>query len=361
MNMSINRAYPQQLTVCYFGFYDPNFSRNAVYLAGLKKQGFKILQCHSNKRFGLNFIDLFTKHRALKNDYDVMILGFPGHSLVPLAQLISRKPVILDALCSQFEAAYISRKMFPRWHPFIVWKYFVDWLAFKLSDLILVESAQQKAFLMKQFSVEESKVEVLPTGVDERHFYPVEAEKRDIFSVLFRGKFLPEAGIKYILEAAKLLANQPIEFVIIGNGYEKKLVEVWLEKHRLPNIRWIKSQVPYHILRQEISQADIMLGQFGNNERLERTIPHKAYEAMAMKKAYLTGNTSANKEIFIHRQSAYLIPLADSQTLADAIMFLLENDELRNSMAQEAQHQYEANYSVEKLGEKLIQVIKHVQ
>ena len=40
----------------------------------------------------------------------------------------------------------------------------------------------------------------------------IKDKKNDKFTVLFRGRFLPEAGVKHILEAAKILEKKGVNF-----------------------------------------------------------------------------------------------------------------------------------------------------
>ena len=97
------------MIICYFGIYNPNESRNKIYIDGLRQNGVKILECRDIHRGPLKYIFLFFKHWKIRDKYDLMIVGYPGHVVVPFARLISRKRVVLDALCSLYEGVIISR------------------------------------------------------------------------------------------------------------------------------------------------------------------------------------------------------------------------------------------------------------
>ena len=50
------------LTICYFGIYPPTASRDKVYLDGLRKRGFKVLECVDSSRGFSKFFRACGKH-----------------------------------------------------------------------------------------------------------------------------------------------------------------------------------------------------------------------------------------------------------------------------------------------------------
>ena len=100
------------MKICYFGIYRPNFGRNKTYIDGLKQNDIEIIECRDTSRGFLKFLKLFWKHRKIRNSYDYMIVGYPGHIVVWLAKLISKRPVIFDALCTLYEGEILSRNLY---------------------------------------------------------------------------------------------------------------------------------------------------------------------------------------------------------------------------------------------------------
>ena len=79
------------MRVCYFGNYKKAYSRNQILIKGLKLNKVDVIECNSRKTGLLKYIDLFIQHNKIRNNYDVMIIGFPGYQSVFLARLISNK------------------------------------------------------------------------------------------------------------------------------------------------------------------------------------------------------------------------------------------------------------------------------
>ena len=97
------------LRVCYFGTYRSNYARNQIVMNGLRSQGITIIECHSNlwesvddrvraasggwlhPSFWWRVIKTYVTllHRYLRiGDYDVLLVGYPGHLDVFLAWIL---------------------------------------------------------------------------------------------------------------------------------------------------------------------------------------------------------------------------------------------------------------------------------
>src|SRR3989344_2086970 len=113
------------MKICYFNLTEKIHTRDSVYIDGLKKLGVEIVDCRDWSPGLRKFWNLYKKHRALKNDYDVMFIGFSGHILVPFARLISRKKVVFNAMSSLFDGAFWSNK---KTRGFLGWRVVFIWL-----------------------------------------------------------------------------------------------------------------------------------------------------------------------------------------------------------------------------------------
>jgi len=71
------------MKVLYFGIFDSEFSRNKIYADGLKLNGASIVTCTDNSPGFLKFWKLLWKHWEFRDQYDIMIVGFPGYIIVP--------------------------------------------------------------------------------------------------------------------------------------------------------------------------------------------------------------------------------------------------------------------------------------
>ncbi len=344
------------MTICWFGLYNPSFGRNKIYIEALKKMGQIVIECQNNLPGFIKYWHLWKKHWTIRNNYDVMIVGYPGHIVTPFAKLISKKKVIVDALGSLYDAEINSH--YPRLFRKIK-SHLADWLMIKFADKILLESEAQKKFFEEKFG-ESNKYEVVYTGADEKFSQKsvrLEGENEK-FTILFRGKLTPESGIMHILRATEILKeNKGICFRIIGSGYFLEKVKNFIFEKKLANVELVSRFFPISELIEEIRNADLMLGQFENNPRLNRTIPHKAFEAFAMGIPYLTGRGLAIGEIGTDDVSVFFVPLADPVAIATKIKHLFTQPKLLGQVAMRTREVFEEKFASAVLAERLVKIM----
>ena len=102
------------MTICYFGIYNKDYCRNKNIIKGLELNNVKIIEVN-DKSFGLKkYWNLFKKHWKIRNDYDIMIVGFPGQVIVPFAKLITRKKIVFDAHVSLYDSLLYNWESFKK-------------------------------------------------------------------------------------------------------------------------------------------------------------------------------------------------------------------------------------------------------
>ncbi|MFA6459679.1 MAG: glycosyltransferase [Patescibacteria group bacterium] len=153
------------------------------------------------------------------------------------------------------------------------------------------------------------------------------------FIVGFWGKFIPLQGVPYIIEAAKILEfDSDINFELIGDGQTYQESISLAKKLGLTNICFA-GQVPFIEMPLRIKKYDLCLGIFGETEKTLRVIPNKIYEAIACVKPVITANTPAIKELFYDQNNILLCQRANAKDLAEKIILLKNNHDLRKTIA----------------------------
>lgn len=348
------------MKVCYFGTYNKEYSRNRILIKGLRENGIKVVECRTAKKGLRKFTDLIKQHSIIKNSYDVIIVGFPGFQAVILAKLITRKPVIFDAFVSMYDSMVYDRRLIKPFGVRAVYFWLLDFISMKLADHILFDTNAHIKYVSKMFSLPKEKFSRLFVGVSDDIYRPnPKKDKSDNFLILFYGTYIPLHGIKYIIEAAKILEpEKQIRFKLIGEGQDKSDIMHLAESLGVKNIEFA-GNISRDQLIGEIDMADVCLGIFGNSPKSQNVIPNKVFECVAMQKPVITADTPAIRELF-NENDLILIPNGDLASLAKAILDTCKNIEKYNDRAVIASKKVRQIAGPAVLGRQLIEVAKQV-
>ncbi|MEK7583049.1 MAG: glycosyltransferase [Patescibacteria group bacterium] len=322
------------MTVLYFGMYDPAYSRNSILISGLRQNGVTVLECQDKSPGLKKFINLYRKHKTFKGKYDVMMVGFMGHMMVPFAKLTTRKPIVFDAFLSLYDSNIFDRKLAGP-HSLKAWYYWIlDWLSMHLADRVLLDTQAHINYASTAFHVKKEKFARFWIGVQDAIFYPRNKTRQtNAYVVFFHGSFIPLQGVEYIIQAARILrGHEDIEFWMFGGGQTKESMIQLARDCNLGNVKFFQ-HVPVTEVAEKMADADICLGIFGKTSKTARVIPNKVYENLAAKKPTITADTPAIRELFTE-QDLLLISAADPKSLAEAILKLKGNPDFAQRIAE---------------------------
>lgn len=347
------------MRVCYFGIYDSNYSRNKELIRGLKENDVEVIECRVAPNEKYKYWKLFKKHKKIKN-YDLMIVGFPGHPVMFLAKLVCRKKIVFDAFVSLYDSNIFDRKTHSP-HSLKALKYWLlDWLSCKLANKILLDTDEHIKYFVKTFGTKKEKFKRILVGGDDTIFYPRNYQKNtDKFSVLFQGTYIPLQGVEYIIEAAKILEAEDIEFNIIGKTKAYQPAINLSQKLNINKVNFIDF-MPQEELAKHMAQADICLGFFGDTPKAKRCGAIKISEALAMEKPVITADTPAIREFLKNRENCLLCNIADAEDLARKILELKNNPELREKIAENGYKLYKEKLTSIALGKELKNILEEL-
>ncbi|MBT4277897.1 glycosyltransferase [Candidatus Falkowbacteria bacterium] len=348
------------MTVCYFGFYNREYSRNRILIKGLKQNNVKVIECQTRLKGIAKYFDLIKKHRCIKKEYDVMIVGFPGYQAVVLARFLTRKKIIFDAFTSLYDSLILDRKESNKVSAKAFYYWLIDFVSCKLANKILLDTYSHIDYFIKTFKLKRNKFERILVGSDDEIIKPKKVvNSHNKFLVHFHGKFIPLQGVEKIVKAAKLLEKYDVEFNIIGKGQTYKKIRKLAQDLSVNNINFI-DYVPYEKLSEYMSKADVCLGIFGNTDKAKRVIPNKLYEALASGCPVITMETLAAKEILENKKNVLFCKNNSSGDLANKILELKNNNDLRDKVATNGYNLFKNNFTPKILGRKLKLVIENL-
>jgi glycosyltransferase involved in cell wall biosynthesis len=341
------------MTICYFGIYNPDYARSRVLINGLKQNGVNVIECNSRRYGLLKYFDLFRKHWQIRGKYDFLLVGFPGYQAMVLARALARKPIIFDAFSSLYDSMVFDRRIVEIKSLKAKYYWFLDWLSCRLADKIVIDTQAHIDYFVENFKVKPEKFIRVFVGTDDRIMkLQRKEENKSSFLVYFYGSYIPLQGVDYILAAAEILKTENIKFSIIGTRIKESFKE-----YKLSNVNFINN-VPYEKLPQYLGEADICLGIFGDTEKARRVIPNKVFDALALGQPVLTGASPAIKELLTDRENAFFCRLADSKDLAEKILVLKNDANLREKIAKNGYKLFNEKLTSRKIVADLISSLK---
>ena len=208
--------------------------------------------------------------------------------------------------------------------------------------------------------------------VDKRkvHYWPQYAEdfyrpmsKRSIdsipddgsFKIAFTGNIGTAQGLDILPKTAKLLENENIKFVIVGDGryqpeFEKQIDQLGVRRKFILIPRVSAEKIP-----QILSACDAGFISFNKTSLWEMTIPAKLQSYMACGKAIIASASGETKRIIDEANCGICTELGSSVALAEGIKTMISKD--NKTMGENARHYYEKHFDKDTLMNQMINII----
>jgi glycosyltransferase involved in cell wall biosynthesis len=338
------------MRIVFWGTYDIGKPRVRLLRDGLRQNGFDLIECHADvwsgiedksqvtglsRKIGLairwlsHYPGLLWRYLRLP-PHDMVLVSYPGLLDVLLIKAFARLrgvSVVWDVFISAYDTVVIDRRLVKPLSPLAWMLWGLEWLGIRSADLVFMDTRTHARRLEKLFSMPEGSCGSVWVGAEVERF-AAESEETGIgpevaptptLRVLFYGQFIPLHGIQHIVEAARLLRDASVDWVLIGQGQEATLIRTMLENEPLPRLRWIE-WVEYADLKTWIGCADLCLGIFGTSDKAASVIPNKVFQIVAAQKPLVTRDSIAIRELLKDAPPCvYLVRPGDARALADAI------------------------------------------
>ncbi|MBX9671240.1 MAG: glycosyltransferase family 4 protein [Candidatus Obscuribacterales bacterium] len=220
----------------------------------------------------------------------------------------------------------------------------IERVAMTSADVLTSPSLDLRDYVAGDLHIESDKIEIVRNPIDPDQFSPdgvrLLPDTKKI-RVLFVGRLEERKGIQYLVDAIPMITrkNRNVEFVVIGDD-TKNATGQTSELHKLKNtiardgtgefIQFI-NRVPLADLPGYYRSADICVvpSVYDNS-------PYTCLEAMSCGRPVVGTAGGGTKEYLTHEQSGIIVEPKDPQAIADALLRLIENEDLRSRMGREA-------------------------
>ncbi len=352
------------MRVCFFGSYDPRYSRNKILIDGLEKNNVLVLHCRStHPSVFTRYPELIKQFLKIGMNYDILYVGFVGHLDMPLAFVLAKltgKKVVFDMFYSMYDTYVYDRQSAKSESWRAKSYYWIDRIAAVLADLIITDTRAHTQYFIKNFHINRRKFQRIFVGGDDTLFKPFVRSKRLPIVIEFHGMFTRLHGAEYFVKAAKLLENnKSLCFLLIGSTSNYPLpIEIY-KKLRPKTMKYIPA-LSLTKLAKTIAESDICIGHVGITQKAKRVITNKMYHGIFCKVAVIAGNCQASRELFTNRKTALFVKMGDVVDLAEKIKLLAFNSKLRNDISENGYKLAKSNLTNYQLGKKLLGYMNHL-
>ena len=296
---------------------------------------------HSD-RFTLDINLIPGKFRNRLKEYD--LIHFHGKDLTfPLYSYKVKKPKI-------FQSHGFSLDFYKR--------YFISRLIFKnIADLYIPISKNMQRELI-EIGIPENRIRLLPNGIDAKIFHP--SEKKIDNMVLFVGRITYTKGLHILLESLRYL-KEKIHLVVIGPSdwdikYFREIVELMENENKkgIHEITYLGAQEQTNIIKWYQKAAVFVLPSF------IEAVGVVNLEALACETPAIATNIGGIPEVIQHGKNGLLVPPNNAIKLAEAIQYLLDNEDVRVRFGREGRKSVVENFSYGVICKKLCKIYEEM-
>lgn len=214
--------------------------------------------------------------------------------------------------------------------------------------------------------VPESKIHLIYDWIDTGVFRPLPRDNTfalehalvDRFVVLYAGNLGPLQGLHHVLDAADLLREyEDIRFVFVGDGAARKDLEAKALKLNLSNVEFLGYQ-PFERMPEILATSDISLVSLVRGSGFG-ALPSKSYGIFASGRPVLTSiDEGCEAWNLVQKAEAGLcIPPEDPARMAEAVLTLREDENLREQLGRNGRLWAEQRHSPQAAAEAFEQLL----
>ena len=340
----------------------PNFTYDIIQRKNVNKNNF-VKRYLDEIKYAFQAKKIWKKQR---HTYDAVLLQSNPNSVVNAVLLGSlKKPIILN-LYDVFPGHAMSIGVIKNKFVYNVLRVIQKVLYRKCKYIVAMSEDMKKQLLVEK--VPDEKIVVINNWFDDEIFKQIPRGENAFFQkynldekkfyVQFAGLLGYVFDYKMYVDVAEKLRNHPeIAFHLIGDGNQKQIILDEIERRGLTNIQYFPWQ-PLDIIAHVYSACDIGIiplkpGVIGNG------IPSKACQLMAAQRTILNSvEESSYTELFEEYQMGINVVNHDVQEVADQILRLYQDPQLRSEIGKNAHEYAWEHYSRQKNTAKFIDLIR---
>lgn len=226
--------------------------------------------------------------------------------------------------------------------------------------VIFQNQEDERLFLQHGIISESQAVFIKGSGVDLNVFRYVPEPENETLKVVFSARMVKEKGVMEVIEAAERLRKDyegRVEFLLCGrlavnaDAISQEELEARCDGRY---IKWLGFQKD---MKSVLEQCHIMA--FPSYYR--EGVPKSLIDACAVGRPIVTTNSIGCKDVVDDGVNGFLVPVKDSEALAQKLRILIEDKALRVSMGKAAREKAEREFDIGTVIERHLEIYKGLE
>lgn len=199
------------------------------------------------------------------------------------------------------------------------------------------------------------EIGLLPYGIEDRYRGNEFCADNTIITFTVVANHVSLKGLDVFLDAVHLIlgkAGNPCRFILVGKTYNNeygKRIRDYIDK--TPNCEYL-GELSREKMFEVYSETDIVIIPSRRD-----SLPLVATEAMMLKKPCIISDAIGTARYIKHKFNGLIFENENREELAEAICWCMENREALKGIAENARKTYETWFSMEKFGDRVLDVI----
>jgi glycosyltransferase involved in cell wall biosynthesis len=341
-------------TICYLA--DGSNPHTLKYCSFFKDRGYKIHVISLNGGYmdGVDIHDLGSNVEEVKNESVFKKTGYLSY-IKEVKKLVNQiKPDILHA---QYASSYGFIGSLVGYHPFVVSVWGTDVYDFPnngfLQKQIIKHNFRKADYIFsnsRDMAKEANKytkkhVDVTFFGVDMDRFKPIEVEKSEGFTIGIIKSLEKKYGIEYLIRAFKAIKDEyrdkKITLKIGGSGTQRENLETLAKELGVEEDVEFLGRISPEDVAKTFNSFDVSVF-----PSLREGFGVAAIESEACEVPVVVTNVGGHPESLDNGKTGLIVEPKDPEGLKNAIIKIMENDELRFNMGKAGRVFVGENYEV---------------
>lgn len=231
------------------------------------------------------------------------------------------------------------------------------------SNMVITPSEYNKSYIAKETGCEKEKIKVVRATICHEKFKRVFNYKEEKIKIIAVGRLVEKKGLEYLIKAMNIVVkrNPRVFLNIIGTGeLEKNLMDLSNTLGLTNNVTFLGAQ-PNEKCIEELSLCTMavlpcIVAEDGDMD----VCPLALQEAMAMEVPVISTTVGSIPELINNGINGILVPERDENSLAEAIIRLIENPSARKEMRKKGRKKIFDEFNIKLQVDKLLSIWNHL-